>query len=70
MQCKQAVVVDEHTLGVVLKNGEIQILHASKLRGAIIEHGTLFPEQRIVRAATMHDFNSYRVLYNSSWILG
>lgn len=66
---RQAVVVDGHTLGVVLLNGQIQILHASILKGAEIMHGTLFQDGRNVRKATKKDFDIYRVAYNPEYLL-
>lgn len=71
---QRAIVLKEHTLGIIYPFGDnmlqIQILHSSVLRGSPISGdplsaaGTMMfnPETDTFREATEQDFNDFRVL--------
>ena len=58
------MVIDEHTLGVIMSNGRVQVLHASVLRGATWGSPAvvLLPmDKKRYRDATEKDFRDFRV---------
>jgi hypothetical protein len=64
----KAIVIDDHTLGVIM--GEyVQILRSSVLRGSHYpDQGYLcLPDQSRYRAATLRDFDTYKVHIHSDY---
>jgi len=76
-KCEYPVIVlDEHTLGIVYPNNNLQILHTSILRGSpwgsynpyLIHFDPVLMAGRY-RAATYQDFTDYRIA-NPEYYLG
>jgi len=72
---KQAVVVNGHTLGVVLRDEDgrahIQVLRSSVLRGApsTIEPGVINADANDLRPATKADFDDFRVMWHPDYLV-
>ena len=64
----KAIVIDGHTLGVIMGNG-VQVLRASVIRGGShIGDTTSLPEDASrYRPATKQDFKEFNVMWNSGY---
>lgn len=67
----KAVVHKESTLGVILSNGMMQILHASLLKGSTFSSmdGALYVKKSDTRPATRQDFEDFRVKWHPDYVL-
>jgi hypothetical protein len=65
-----AVVYREHTLGVMMNSHSLQVLNSSVLKGApFFQDSWLFVSDKEIRPARLEDFNTFRVLYHSDYLL-
>jgi hypothetical protein len=68
MTVGQAVVYREHTLGVMVSSGVMQVLNSSVLKGAPFFHDDLlYVSDDDVRGATTKDFDTYRVVHHPDY---
>lgn len=65
----EAYVYKEHTLGLLVGDNTLDVLHASSLRGAsgTTHPGAIHVNKEFLRPASKQDFIDYRVQWNPDY---
>lgn len=67
-----AVVYKKHILGLLWDNGKIEVLRSSRLKGAPLINPSEIIDTHAsedIRAATIEDFQAFKVCHNESFLL-